>query len=165
MSQCLQCDKDVPVNTEYCGDCERKMFSKIGGMLYLPATGLVISLIVAGLSVFQTSRILLNNFTTFPTAINVVLCFELIGFILILLLTVFTALHFFTRRKTLPRLYISLILFNLMFCLIDMYLGYRYLDVNIDYEAARPAIRGIISACIWVPYFLVSERVKKTFIR
>ncbi|NDJ57623.1 DUF2569 domain-containing protein [Enterobacteriaceae bacterium 4M9] len=164
MSQCIKCDKKAIDNADYCEECQEKAFSRIGGVLYLPAISLVLSVVMLGVSVFSTARLLLDNYSVLPAIITNMLSFELIGFFLLHILAIYTAFCFFTKRKKLPHLYISLIVCNLLFCLADMYLGYYYLDTRIDYESARPVIRSVVSACIWIPYFLVSKRVKGTFI-
>ncbi|MGP3594008.1 DUF2569 family protein [Vagococcus sp. WN89Y] len=33
------------------------------------------------------------------------------------------------------------------------------------YTSVQPLIRNLVSACISVPYFIVSVRVKRTFVR
>ncbi|MGO3569730.1 MAG: DUF2569 family protein, partial [Serratia grimesii] len=68
------------------------------------------------------------------------------------------------KKRQLPRFYIGLLLANILFLAIDLYLGNRYLDVALNYEESRPLIRNIIGACIWIPYFYVSVRVKRTFV-
>ncbi|WP_227675395.1 DUF2569 family protein [Klebsiella sp. WP3-S18-ESBL-05] len=37
--------------------------------------------------------------------------------------------------------------------------------VNIGYNELVPVFRNVISAFIWIPYFITSVRVKRTFIR
>ncbi|MTE25274.1 DUF2569 family protein, partial [Microbacterium sp. ZXX196] len=32
------------------------------------------------------------------------------------------------------------------------------------YDDARSLIRAIVAGCIWIPYFRMSERVKRTFV-
>jgi hypothetical protein len=34
-----------------------------------------------------------------------------------------------------------------------------------DYDTAKEIIRSVFRAAIWIPYFLISDRVKKTFVK
>ncbi|HHQ4304972.1 TPA: DUF2569 family protein [Serratia fonticola] len=41
---------------------------------------------------------------------------------------------------------------------------YQY-GVEVDSDMLTSMARTLIGACIWIPYFLVSVRVKRTFVR
>ena len=73
---------------------------------------------------------------------------------------------FFGRARFFPKLYIGVALVNLGFIVLDAWLG-TFLITNepmFDDDTAKELIRSIISVSIWVPYMLLSVRVKNTFI-
>lgn len=164
MTTCIQCDNQALQDSDFCTDCENKEFKKIRGWLFVPAFGMLISIIGHIVAITNTLKIALNHYDVLQVALKGILFFELFSFIGLFLLSIYTTSLFFRKKRQLPRFYIGLLLANILFLAIDLYLGNRYLDVALNYEESRPLIRNIIGACIWIPYFYVSVRVKRTFV-
>ncbi|MCT8348183.1 DUF2569 domain-containing protein [Photorhabdus temperata] len=58
-----------------------------------------------------------------------------------------------------------LLVFTLLFVIADLMLGYYIYGIKLDYNNLSLLFRNVFCACIWIPYFIVSIRVKRTFIR
>ncbi len=162
---CIKCgEKEIPQYTEYCDECEKKSFEKIGGWLFLPALSLLFMLASGIFSFYQTlvEVIPIYNYTTAMGRyfINLGFALDLALFVLV----VITAIFFFQKRKKTPTLYISLLIANiatqgLMILLMD-----NVFKLPIESEYTFDIIRSIFHAVIWVSYFKISVRVKKTFV-
>ena len=73
------------------------------------------------------------------------------------------AVFFFRSHRYAPRLYMALLGTNLALVVFDV--GARYLsDVGQPLDL-RWLARGVVPAAIWIPYFLLSERVRATFVK
>ena len=120
----------------------------IGGWLILPAIGMVlgpISTIVGLVAVLSSSG---SNG-------NVV---EIVRSVIMLLFQLYVSINFFAKKISVP---------NMVIALIVVSLGVRFMNykMNIgDPVYLKPLIAGVIGALIWIPYFKVSERVKRTFV-
>ncbi|PHM75105.1 hypothetical protein Xkoz_00116 [Xenorhabdus kozodoii] len=81
----------------------------------------------------------------------------------LLILIIFTISFFFKKSKKAPRFYISVLIFNIVIqgATILYSIG---LDVKPDMEDITYLVRAIFHSAIWIPYFLVSVRVKRTFV-
>lgn len=80
---------------------------------------------------------------------------------------IFIAFLFFTKKKTFPKWYIGIVIFTLVFILIDA-LATKSVMPNepvFDPETIEEFGRSLIATLIWVPYMLVSKRVKAVFIK
>ncbi len=73
---------------------------------------------------------------------------------------------FFKKSRLFPRVYIIYTAANIAFVGGDMVLSNFMFDLpaSANDEAARELGRSLITAIIWVPYMLVSKRVKNTFV-
>jgi len=96
-----------------------------------------------------------------------VLMFEIGGNTALLGFSVLVAVFFFQKRKLLPRLMIAFLLVNFLLVAADYFVADLLPSVasQKDPEATMELARALIAGVIWVPYFVVSKRVKRTFVR
>ena len=104
----------------------------------------------------ETYNPLLASFIIGETIVN--LCLVVLGFYLIYL--------FFSKHYLFPKYFITIVLLTLIIPIFDRWAFIIIIeDVEIfDRETAIKAMRSLLYAFIWVPYMLVSERVKATFV-
>ena len=78
---------------------------------------------------------------------------------------IYTAYLFFSKNKRFPLLFRSLLIFTLCFILVDAAVIKLVLpnEPIFDPETIKEVGRTIVAVLIWVPYTLVSKRVKNTF--
>ncbi|WP_426447235.1 DUF2569 domain-containing protein [Siccibacter colletis] len=164
MAICINCDNPAQPDADYCAPCEEKMFKKIGGWLYLPALGLLATLVINAWSAFYALKMLLDNYAWFSGEVRGVLITELLLFSGLFLLALYVSSLFIRKKRQLPRFYIGMLLYGLAVLCADLWLGYHYLDMPLSYENVAPLGRTLISLFIWIPYFIVSVRVKRTFV-
>ncbi|MEZ5774147.1 MAG: DUF2569 domain-containing protein [Hyphomicrobiaceae bacterium] len=73
---------------------------------------------------------------------------------------------FFTRRRVFPKLYIALAVASIVVLVGDALVGGMLLsEAAFDPDTAKEIARSLVGAAIWIPYMLVSRRVKATFTR
>jgi hypothetical protein len=130
----------------------------IGGWLILPAIGLVVSPFMSLHGIFVVDLPILTGgkyeeFLTGHPAVTALIVFELT-----------TNAIFFTKRRILPRCMIAYFAINFFLLLAD-HLATRALLPSTDSTSGTMAVvRAFVGAAVWIPYFLVSRRVKTTFI-
>lgn len=73
---------------------------------------------------------------------------------------------FFSKHYLFPKVYIAIVLITLVFIPIDAWLVTLILpnEPFFDPQTLQEFIRVSVSALIWIPYMLVSKRVKATFV-
>jgi len=155
---------------------EEKNICGLGGWLILVGLGLVITpfrVIATTFPIYQeifasgTWDTLTTEGTEFysqfwaPIILGEVFinaCLVIAGFIMLFL--------FFTKNKFFPKLYIGVAVFSLIFIIIDAFSISLVLpnEPIFDPETTKELARALAQVLIWVPYMLVSKRVKATFI-
>ena len=72
---------------------------------------------------------------------------------------------FFAKHRWFPSAYIGIVMFSLVFIPADAWLVSIVLpeEPMFDPETTKEFVRTLIGAVIWIPYMLVSKRVKATF--
>lgn len=76
--------------------------------------------------------------------------------------------RFFTKSRAFPKWYIAIALFTLGFVIIDSWAVQMLLPeqrIFSDPDTLSELARALFMVVVWVPYMLVSKRVKATFVR
>lgn len=151
-------------------------YRKIGGWLILFAIGIAL----------YPARILVALFTElFPSLSQVnwsvpttsgnqgnhqlwsnLIIAELAGNICFFLFSICLLVFFFQRKQIVISLSLIFLFSNLLFVGLDFFVVHFYLiqTDSIHPNSALNLVRTVIASAIWIPYFLLSKRVKRTFV-
>lgn len=85
---------------------------------------------------------------------------------LMILTHVYLIYLFFSKHYLFPKVYIAIITISLIFIPLDAWLGSFVLpdEPMFDPDTFKEFFRTLVGGLIWVPYMLLSERVKATFV-
>jgi hypothetical protein len=174
---------DAPVNDSFNsennpgGGSEINQPERLGGWLVLVGIGIVISPFRLVAHLFSAYSSVFSNgaweiLTTPGTEAYSPLWAPLVyGEIAVngglVLVTTYIAFLFFSRKKIFPKWYIGTLLFNLLFIFADaLVVSFMRPDITVfDADTTKEFGRSLVSALIWIPYMLISKRVKKTFVK
>ena len=148
----------------------------IGGWMILPVIGLFVfplrvlwSLAAQYWPIFRDG--IWANLTTPGSASYHVLwgpllVYEIAFNIAFLLFDLALLVFLFRKSPRFPKLFVAFALLNVFFVVTDGIVGYQIPAVAASgMETIAGEIgRALALACIWAPYFLVSQRVKNTFV-
>jgi hypothetical protein len=150
------------------GTIERTDFSAekqeslaIGGWLVLPAIGLILGPIINIVNiVIYTGLIEYVINVGFPGNLTINFLAE-VGMLVFL---IYAATRFFGKKANTPTVMIALLIFQLVVSGVSLAIHlYAEAEIFVD-DSIEFFLRGLISAGIWIPYFIVSKRVKETFV-
>lgn len=155
---------------------EHKNLEGLGGWLVLVGLGIVFSPLVVMGTIFPTySGIFANGMwdlitTSSSEAYNPAFATLLVGEIVIncalVVAWIYAGYLFFSKRKLFPNLYIGILIFSIVFILVDAAaVAALFPKVPIfDPATTKQFLRSLVVALVWIPYMLVSKRVKATFV-
>lgn len=165
-------DGDIAMNTK------RHELDGLGGWLILVFFGLFVSLLRIPATLLTThGRLLLDG--TLAQLIDPqgaayhplwlpLIIFEVAGNLFILALVVATLVLLFARSRYAPAIAIALYASNVGVIVADIgacQLIPALAEQPVDIDSLKELGRALIAALIWIPYFLVSQRVRVTFTR
>lgn len=148
----------------------------IAGWLILPAIGLIFMPIRGAVTVFSEFLPIFTEgqwqvFTTPGTEIYhplwaPLLIFEISGNLGFIIFNIILAVLFFQKSSRTPNIYIAFLGLNIIFLLGDYFIADLIPTIAAmdDSDSMKEIMRSVIAATIWIPYFLVSKRVKNTFV-
>ena len=146
----------------------------IGGWLLLPAIGLVLSIAATPLRIYNLhTELELSRYTfSFSEAGDLSVSsspategeqgYERWAIVINSLWGVFmlyVAIRFFQQHPSVPKLMIALMVTRVVLVLVDQ----CWVSSVFGAASAVPVIGSVSMAAVWIPYFLVSKRVKATF--
>jgi Protein of unknown function (DUF2569) len=117
----------------------------IRGWLLLPAVGLVLSIPI---SVFEAAKSYKSGDAAEVAVVTAAV-----------LLVAVTTVAFFQKRRWAPRVVIVLLALEAVLAAVPVLLARG----PVAPDDTRDFGRAVVAALIWIPYFLVSKRVKATF--
>ena len=91
----------------------------------------------------------------------------LVGNCVVLLASIFLIFLFFSKKSLFPKLYIWVACGSLLFVLVEASLVTVVMpnEPIFDPETLRSVLQQVVGIVIWVPYMMLSKRVKVTFVR
>ncbi|MEN4978207.1 DUF2569 family protein [Erwinia billingiae] len=163
---CTKCGVEISQDREFCDECEAKQFREIGGFLYLPLIGLIVAAASYLFALTDALKIISVNYWQLNTDARIFFIISIAIYILQLLFSILVVSFFLKKKKSLPKLYILYLISTVSTMTFIAYMLYILIPgVNIGYNELVPIFRNVISALIWIPYFITSVRVKRTFTR
>lgn len=160
---CDHCGKNMKFadyNQKSMPSHEEMRLTGIGGWLILPIIGLSLSVLVSFLASFAAFA-LSNGVVEVPDYYIPILNFEVVVNFLIAIACIIALVLLIKKKMSFPKVVIGIYVASCLFVIIDaMWASSIGLDMS---DMMSGIVRTILTACIWIPYFLVSKRVKYTF--
>ena len=150
-------------------------YNSIGGWLIIVAIGLVISPVL----IFSTLMEIIPVFSDetwsvittpgteyYHPLLAPYLIYGVIGNIIYIVFLILVAILFFQRRRIVPKLIIIYLISYLIFIAGDHFGGglIPIISSQDDSASVVELIGSIMRCLIWVPYFKLSKRVRRTFV-
>jgi transglutaminase-like putative cysteine protease len=143
---------------------------QIGGWLVLVSIGLMISPFLLVNSMVEQPELMsgelwMSLFAMGRPGLAIFILFEQVYNIVQILFLILALVLFFQRRSSTPRIVSIFYGVSCLATILDTVVANVLIEsAVVEPEDNRDLIRGIIAAAIWIPYFNMSDRVKRTFV-
>lgn len=136
------------------------LYDRVGGWLVLPAIGTYLAPLYKAYSAYDVLR-LYSDGLPLPSKLFIV------GFGLACIALTFAWLYacvLLSRLDTLfPNVYVALLVVEIAIAVFSALLVTQYFGAKLEQDDIKETMRPIVVAVVWIPYMLVSKRVKATF--
>lgn len=144
--------------------------SGIGGWLILIALSLIVSPFVLLAGVLREGSLLTNprltGYLQAHTGLHLIVLFEIATNIIFLFLLLALNFLFFTKKRAFPTYMMLYLGLHFVVVLADIGLAHIVMPAaHLSAQAYRSILGSMAGVAVWIPYFLVSQRVKQTFVR
>jgi hypothetical protein len=155
---------------------EEKKLEGLGGWLVLVGLGIIFSPLRIVSQAFPVYSDMFSNGAwaalttsgakTYNPLWTLILSGEMAINVALVVAWAFIAFLFFTKKSVFPKWYIGILLFTVAFIIIDALVMKALLpnEPVFDAETTKEIARSLFVTLIWVPYMLISKRVKATFV-
>ena len=152
-------------------------YQKIGGWLILCAIGLILypvqtlvflfTELIPALSPENWSALTSPASSYYHSFLAPLVIAELVGNICFFIFSICLVVFFFQQRKYAPKLIILFLAGNLIFVGFDYFITTFIIirSSSIDMDATINFVRTMVAGMVWIPYFIFSKRVGKTFVK
>lgn len=145
----------------------------IGGWLVLVAFGVTLTPFVLSYSIYSIGYFHSTNWEhifnpssdQYSMKLGAFIIIEMMFNILFLIFSCLNVILFYQRRTIFPKVFIAFVAMNFIFIVIDNMIAMSFDMTSFDSDTNIDLVRRIIYMCIWIPYLLISERSKDTFVR
>jgi hypothetical protein len=152
-------------------------YQKIGGWLILCAIGLILypvqtlvflfTELIPALSPENWSALTSPASSYYHSFLAPLVIAEMVGNICFFIFSICLVVFFFQQRKYAPKLIIFFLAGNLIFVGFDYWVTTFIIirSSSIDMDATINFVRTMVAGMVWIPYFIFSKRVGKTFVK
>jgi hypothetical protein len=173
--------RGIEVTSASSRDVENDQVSRVpsgvGGWLILVVLGLIFSslrttyvLLTTYWPVFRDRKWQMLTTPESPAYHHLwgpLIAYETIGSLIGLVLALTTLVMLLRKSKNTPSFAIGWFAYAAVFGVVDYFFAdlIPYVAQHPDPDGIKELARGLVAAAIWIPYFLVSKRVKATFVK
>lgn len=134
----------------------------IAGWLVFPAIGAALAPFVIAFQTFQTASAF-QYLGQVNGAMGAFIVLEVIANVGLLALACYLAYVFFKRKRNAPKVYITFLAVSLVLQVVDLAIASGVFHLTPDAGDSKALGRSLMGAIVWIPYMLISKRVKATF--
>lgn len=170
--------KEVAASVEQTNIIKEKPFVYgFGGWLYSFSVLLLYLLYFASTAIYENYQLIKSpeykqittfGFEYYNALLHPAIIMEIIVQSVVVIMILFIAYCFYKQKKIVKKIVISLFLILLLFNIVDLFLllsiQNTYPEKLIDDTLYDGVFLSFAYSIVWIPYFLISKRVKNTFI-